>query len=56
MKKIIYYIILPIITIIGIPYSFINREKWNAFWRKVDNYFGVKSPHTKNFEKLQNKS
>ena len=55
MKKVLYFILLPLVVIIGLPYSFINREKWNSFGRKFDAYFGVKSPHTKNYEKNQAK-
>ncbi len=55
MKKVLYFILLPLVVIIGLPYSIINREKYNAFGRKFDTYFGVKSPHTKNYEKDQAK-
>lgn len=58
MKKVLYFILLPIVVIIGLPLSFINddlKEKYNAFGRKFDNFFGVKSPHTKNYEKDQTK-
>ena len=55
MKKVLYFILLPLVVIIGLPYSFINREKWNEFGRKFDAYFGVKSPHTRNYEKNQAK-
>ena len=51
MKKVIYWIIIPFVVILGIPFMFINRESWNAFGRKLDKYFGVKSPHTRNYER-----
>ena len=51
MKKVIYWIIIPFVVILGIPFMFINREGWNTFGRKLDYYFGVKSPHTRNYER-----
>ena len=49
MKKILYYILVPILMIVGLPFAFINREKWNAFGRKVDKTFGVESRHSKRY-------
>ena len=49
MKKILYYIILPILVLVGLPVMIFNREAWNRFGRKVDKYFGVESRHTKNY-------
>lgn len=51
MKKIVYYIVVAIICIIGLPFSFFFKEKWNEFGRSVDRFFGVKSRHTKRWEK-----
>lgn len=50
MKKILYYICIPIVVIIGIPLMIIDKEKWNQFGRKVDRIFGVESRHTKNYK------
>ena len=51
MKRILYYICIPIIVIIGIPFMIINKEKWNQFGRRVDRIFGIESRHTKNYNK-----
>lgn len=50
MKKILYYICIPIIVVIGIPFMIINKNKWNRFGRRVDKFFGVESKHTKNYK------
>ena len=50
MKKIVYYIVVTIICIVGLPFSFFFKEKWNEFGRSIDNFFGVKSRHTKMWE------
>lgn len=54
MKKLVYYIVVPIIVVIGFPFALLFRDKWNEFGRSIDKYFGVKSKHTRNFEKLNN--
>ena len=55
MKKILYYILVPILMIVGLPFAIINREKWNAFGRKVDKAFGVESRHTKRYYASDNR-
>ena len=55
MKKILYYIVVTIVCIFGLPFSFLFKEKWNEFGRSIDYYFGVKSRHTRNWEAEQEK-
>lgn len=49
MKKILYYILVPFLCILGLPWMIIDKEGWNAFGRKVDKAFGVESRHSKNY-------
>ena len=49
MKKIVYFIVVAIMCVIGLPFMIFCRDKWNAFGRKVDNVFKIESPHTKNY-------
>ena len=51
MKKVIYVIVLSVLCIIGLPFMLLAPNKWNNFGRKVDAYFGIDSPHTKNYKK-----
>lgn len=53
MKKVIYYIVVIIYTIIGFPISLIFfkfKEKYNSLGRQIDYYFGIKSRHTRLWE------
>jgi hypothetical protein len=52
MKKVLYYILVPIVFLIGIPFIIIDKEKWNRFGRKFDRFFGIESKHTKNYNSL----
>lgn len=54
-KKIIYVLFVTILVIIGFPFMMFCRDKWNAFGRKIDYFFGIKSPHTVKWEKENNK-
>lgn len=49
MKKIVYFIVVAIMCVIGFPFMIFCRDKWNAFGRKVDGAFKIESPHTKNY-------
>jgi hypothetical protein len=56
MKKVVYYIVVTIIYIVGLPFSFFFKEKWNEFGRSVDRFFGVKSRHTRRWEEETGKT
>ena len=43
MRKIIYYITVIILCIIGVPFMIFCKDKWNRFGRKVDGFFGIDS-------------
>lgn len=55
MKKILYYILVPFLCILGLPWMIIDKEGWNAFDRKVDKAFGVESRHSKNYASADNR-
>lgn len=55
MKKILYYILVPFLCILGLPWVIIDKEGWNAFGRKVDKAFGVESRHSKNYASADNR-
>lgn len=48
-EKIVYFIVVAIMCVIGFPFMVFCRDKWNAFGRKVDGAFKIESPHTKNY-------
>lgn len=50
MKKICYILVVLVYILFAWPLMFISRDKWNEVGRKIDYHFGVKSPHTKNYE------
>ena len=50
MKKFFYRVLIPFVVILGIPFMVFDKESWNAFGRTFDDFFGVKSRHTKLFE------
>ena len=52
MKKIIYYIIVFVVCIIGLPVMICFPKKWNKFGRRIDAFFQIDSPHTKNYKKI----
>ena len=54
MKRACYYILLPFVCLLGLPFMVFCRDKWNAFGRKFDACFGVESRHTKNYNKNNN--
>ena len=56
MKKICYIFVVLMYILFVWPLMFISIDKWNEVGRKIDNYFGFKSPHTKNFEKNNTKN
>ena len=47
MKKVLYYICLPFLLVLGLPVMVVNKEAWNRFGERVDAFFGVESRHTK---------
>lgn len=47
MRKIIYYITVIMLCIIGLPFMIFCKDKWNRFGRKVDGFFGIDSRHTR---------
>ena len=51
LKKLLYFIVVPILVVIGIPWQVADIESWNRFGRKVDKVFGVESRHTKRYKK-----
>jgi len=55
MKKTLYYILLPLLFVFGLPFMIIDKEGWNAFGRKVDKFFGVESKHSKNYASTDNR-
>lgn len=54
-KKILYYILVPFLCILGLLWVIIDKEGWNAFGRKVDKAFGVESRHSKNYASADNR-
>lgn len=50
MKKIIYYITVTMLCIIGLPFMIFCKNEWNCFGRKVDKFFGIESRHTRLYE------
>ena len=51
MKKVAYILTVTILTIVGLPFMIFARNKWNSFGRKVDEFFGIDSYHTKKYKK-----
>jgi hypothetical protein len=54
MKKIIYYITVGLLLIVGWPFMLVFPDKWNKFGRRIDKFFGIESPHTKNYNEHNN--
>lgn len=55
MKKIAYYFTVTVLCIVGFPVMILCRDRWNEFGRKVDAWFNIESPHTRNYNKSQQK-
>ena len=49
MKKMIYYVVVFLVALLGFPFMIFCRERWNRFGRSIDNFFGIQSKHTKNY-------
>jgi hypothetical protein len=54
MKKIIYYITVGLLLIVGWPFMLVFPDKWNKFGRRIDKFFGIESLHTKNYNEHNN--
>lgn len=54
MKKIIYYITVGLLLIVGWPVMLVFPDKWNKFGRRIDKFFEIESPHTKNYKERNN--
>ena len=49
MKKMIYYVVVFLVVLLGFPFMIFCRDKWNKFGRSIDNFFGIQSKHTRNY-------
>lgn len=54
MKRILYCITVGLLLLIGWLVMLVFPDKWNKFGRRIDKFFGIQSPHTKNYNEHNN--